>query len=69
MILDIVCWAKNRRLVLNEVKPNIYREYIYKSVFRICHILVYPTLVGTMMLACWAALHAASTNKNPRYRP
>ena len=21
-----VCWAKNRRLVLNEVKPNVYRE-------------------------------------------
>ena len=24
--LYLVCWAKNRRLVLNEVKPNVYRE-------------------------------------------
>lgn len=23
---DLVCWAKNRRLVLNAVKPNVYRE-------------------------------------------
>ena len=22
----LVCWAKTRRLVLNEVKPNVYRE-------------------------------------------
>ncbi len=27
---DLVCWAKNGRLVLNEVKPNVYREiYLY----------------------------------------
>ena len=23
---ELVCRAKNRRLVLNEVKPNVYRE-------------------------------------------
>jgi len=28
--------------MLNEVKPNVYREYICKSVLRSCHIHVYP---------------------------
>lgn len=65
----LVYWAKNRRLVLNEAKPNVYHEYICKSVLRFSHILVYPALMGVIRLACWALLHAASTYKKPRYRP
>jgi len=26
----LLCWAKNRRLVLNAVKPNVYRETYLK---------------------------------------
>ncbi|MNG79687.1 hypothetical protein D3C81_433810 [compost metagenome] len=66
---DIVCLAKNSRLVLNEVKPNIYLEYICKSALRFFPILVCPDLVGAIMLACWTSLHAAPTYKKPRYRP
>lgn len=28
----LVCWAKSRRLVLSEVKPNVYRE-TYLNIF------------------------------------
>ncbi len=51
----------SRMLVLNEVKPNVYREYISKAVVRFCHILVYPDLVGTIRLIYWALLLAAAT--------
>ncbi|MGX9080481.1 hypothetical protein ACWTQY_32020, partial [Klebsiella pneumoniae] len=29
----LVCWAKNRRLVMNVVKPNVYREMYLKICF------------------------------------
>lgn len=54
---------------MNEVKPNVYREYICKSVVPIYHILVYPDLVGAIMLACWALLLAAAAYINHATAP
>ncbi|MBQ4680438.1 hypothetical protein [Aeromonas dhakensis] len=54
---------------MNEVKPNVYREYICKSVLPICHILVDPDLVGAIMLAGWASLRSAPTYKNHATAP
>jgi hypothetical protein len=61
--LHLVCWAKNRRLVLNEVKPNVPIDPIH----------VYPALVEVRMLVCWASLRSASIYKNhataPEFQP
>ncbi|MFB0600493.1 hypothetical protein ACETWI_20430, partial [Aeromonas hydrophila] len=39
-------------------------KYACKSVLRLSHILVYPALVGTIMLACWVSLRSAPTYKS-----
>lgn len=69
----LVCWAKNRRLVLNEVKPNVYRECICEFVLLIDPIHVYPALVDVIMIVCWASLRCAPTGKKhataPEFQP
>lgn len=47
----LVSWAKNRRLVLNEVKPRFTAKYIVNSGVPIAYIHIYSVLDGAIMLA------------------
>ncbi len=57
------------RLVLNEVKPNVYREICLSICLRLGHIIVYPALAGAITLACWASLRSAPTYKSCYLNP
>jgi hypothetical protein len=44
--------GRNRRLVLNEVKPNVYREYLYQGnnrIIRCYSIIAIPSLQHRLM--------------------
>ncbi|MFM4775468.1 hypothetical protein ACEUD0_06450 [Aeromonas veronii] len=55
--------------MLNEVKPNVYREICLSICLLLGHILVYPALVDVIMLACWASLRSAPTYKSRYLNP
>ncbi|HHQ4926387.1 TPA: hypothetical protein ACSP33_004093 [Aeromonas veronii] len=55
--------------MLNEVKPNVYREIYLSICLRLRHILVYPALAGAITLACWASLRSAPTYKSRYLNP
>jgi len=44
-------------------------EYACQSVLWFSHILVYSTLVGVIMLACWASLRSVPTYKSRYLNP
>ncbi|WP_434430372.1 hypothetical protein [Aeromonas veronii] len=55
--------------MLNEVKSNVYREICLSICLQFGHTFVYPALVGTIMLACWASLRSAPTYKSRYLNP
>lgn len=58
---NLVSWAKNHGLVLNEVKPRFTAKCIVNSGVPISCIHVYSVLAGAIMLACRASLRPAPT--------
>ncbi|MBL0455825.1 hypothetical protein JD499_01185 [Aeromonas enteropelogenes] len=66
--------GRNRRLVLNEVKPNVYRGIFQKQssdnsvLFDYCHPLE-QALADWFYAACWASLRLAPTYARANLRP
>ena len=69
----LVCWAKNRRSVLNEVKPNVSCATYLQIFLPNDPIHVYHALVDVMTLVCWASLGFALTCQKhataPEFQP